>query len=41
LNTEDICYIEGPADKLFFAAQFLKQKYVYPQLVRQFFRAEQ
>jgi hypothetical protein len=40
LNTEDICYIEGPADKLFFAAQCLKDKYVYPQMISPVFRAE-
>jgi hypothetical protein len=40
LSTVDICYLEGPADKLFFAAQCLKDKYVYPQMISPVFRVE-
>jgi len=41
MNTVNICRIEGPADKLFFAAQCFEQKDVYPQPVSLLSKAEQ
>jgi len=40
MNTVNICRIEGPADKLLFAAQCFEQKDVYPHLISLFLRVE-